>query len=391
MEGDSLLGRSLTLSIMRRAKDSPIEPPKFLGHGNCDTFHYTAPIRDPSGSATADQTIIATQAWKLCQAHHSADTKDLRGIGISIQNLESEIDAAAQKQTKLSFAKQNYHSVQHSAHSEVLDVFAAGPQEPFIVVDGPQDKATTPSESETKHPNLTHGAKYIAKQLAPARSKTTSPTKYNIFNKRELAPVSISDAELRDLDIDPATFRAIPPDIQREQLTYQRMVHRNSRSTFGQSSRNHLALDDRDSRSRSRSASVVPRTSSSVSARFAAIPSLKKARTTDELQDLISKWVSSCAESGPEEAATDSFRDFLLKCIADDEAGDCGLEKVVAVMKWWLYLCRRRWGDSELLYVADVEEEPVDSASMWWAAFRSVKHALDKVVGQRFGGMLSLQ
>ncbi|KAF9519523.1 hypothetical protein BS47DRAFT_1358126 [Hydnum rufescens UP504] len=365
--------------------------PKFLGHGHCDTFHYTAPIRDPSGSATADPTIIATQAWKLCQAHHSADTEDLRGIGISIQNLESEIDAAAHKQTKLSFAKQNYHSAQHSAHNEALDVFMAGPQEPLIVVDGPQDKATTPSESETKLPNLAHGAKHIAKQLAPTRSKMTSPTKYNIFNKRELGPVSISDAELCDLDIDPATFRAIPPDIQREQLTYQRMVHRNSRSTFGQSSRNHLAPDDRDSRSRSRSASVAPRTSLSMSARFAAIPSLKKARTTDELQDLISKWVSSCAESGPEEAATDSFRDFLLTCIADYGAGDCGLEKVVAVMKWWLYLCRRRWGDSELLYVADVEEEPVDPASMWWAAFRSVKHALDKVIGQRFGGMLSLQ
>lgn len=398
MEADSLLGRSLTLSIMRRAKDSPIEAPKFLGHGNCDTFHYTSPIRDPSGSATADARIIATQAWKLCQAHHSTDTKDLRGIGISIQNLESEADASAQKQTKLLFAKQKPDSVQYPMHIEdppVLDLPTAGPQEPLIIVDGPLDnagKSTAVSEPGTKVSKPKNDVKHITKQLAPARSRITSPTKYNIFNKREQTPVPVSDAELRDLDIDPATFRAIPPEIQREQLTYQRMLQRNSRSSVGLSSRSFLAVDDRDSRSRSRSASVVPRIPSSVSARFAPVPSLKKAKTTDELQDLVSKWVSSCAETGPEEAATESFRDFLLKCIAEDGAGDCGLEKVVAVMKWWLYLCRRRWGSMEpLRLVGDVEEKTMDSGSMWWAAFRSVKRALDEVVGRRFGGTLSLQ
>lgn len=54
-------GRQLTMKIMRRAADAPLDPPKHLGHGKCDTFNKSLVL----GVATNDKDILAREALSI--------------------------------------------------------------------------------------------------------------------------------------------------------------------------------------------------------------------------------------------------------------------------------------------------------------------------------------
>ncbi len=54
-------GRQLTMKIMRRAADAPLDPPKHLGHGKCDTFNKSLVL----GVATDDKDVLAREAISI--------------------------------------------------------------------------------------------------------------------------------------------------------------------------------------------------------------------------------------------------------------------------------------------------------------------------------------
>ncbi|KAL8675086.1 MAG: hypothetical protein Q9168_000569 [Polycauliona sp. 1 TL-2023] len=54
-------GRQLTMKIMRRAADAPLDPPKHLGHGKCDTFNKSLVL----GVATNDKNVLAREAISI--------------------------------------------------------------------------------------------------------------------------------------------------------------------------------------------------------------------------------------------------------------------------------------------------------------------------------------
>ncbi|KAG7095614.1 hypothetical protein E1B28_006339 [Marasmius oreades] len=83
-----MLGKSITLKIMKRDPSAPVEPPKFLGHGACEVFNKQMPLTDSSGRATAEPKFVGEHAWRMLKTFNF-DPKELRGIGIQIQKLES--------------------------------------------------------------------------------------------------------------------------------------------------------------------------------------------------------------------------------------------------------------------------------------------------------------
>ncbi|KAJ3498498.1 hypothetical protein NLJ89_g10211 [Agrocybe chaxingu] len=88
LDAIDMVGRSITLKIMKRDPTAPVEPPKFLGHGACDLFNKQSPLIGPGGRATSDDEVIGDQAWRLLKSF-KFDPKELRGIGIQVQKLES--------------------------------------------------------------------------------------------------------------------------------------------------------------------------------------------------------------------------------------------------------------------------------------------------------------
>lgn len=80
---NGMKGRQLTMRIMRRAADAPLEPPKHLGHGKCDTFNKSVVL----GVSTNSSAVIGKEAISILRSFNFSPG-DLRGIGVQMTKLE---------------------------------------------------------------------------------------------------------------------------------------------------------------------------------------------------------------------------------------------------------------------------------------------------------------
>ena len=76
-----------------------------------------------------------------------------------------------------------------------------------------------------------------------------------------------------------------------------------------------------------------------------------------------------------------------------------GIQRAIAVVKWWLVLLRRHfgvWENVPELEGGDAGGRPERVTSeyvgrAWWRAFREVKGKMDAAARKKFGGCLSLK
>lgn len=76
-------GKQLTLKVMRRSMDAPLEPVKHLGHGKCDVFNKSMVI----GVATNAPDILGKEAVSMLRSFNFSPG-DLRGLGVQMTKLE---------------------------------------------------------------------------------------------------------------------------------------------------------------------------------------------------------------------------------------------------------------------------------------------------------------
>ena len=76
-------GKQLTMKIMRRTADAPMDPPKNLGHGKCDTFNKSMLL----GMATNDRELIGKEALSILRGF-GFSPGELRGLGVQMTKLE---------------------------------------------------------------------------------------------------------------------------------------------------------------------------------------------------------------------------------------------------------------------------------------------------------------
>ncbi|CAN8099355.1 unnamed protein product [Discula destructiva] len=80
---EGVKGRALTVKIMRRSLDAPLDPAKHLGHGKCDTFNKSTVF----GIATHSAETIGKEAVSILRSFRFSPG-DLRGVGVQLQKLE---------------------------------------------------------------------------------------------------------------------------------------------------------------------------------------------------------------------------------------------------------------------------------------------------------------
>ncbi|KAK0126465.1 deoxycytidyl transferase [Cadophora gregata] len=76
-------GRQLTMKIMRKSADAPLDPPKHLGHGKCDTFNKSIVL----GVATNNAEVIGREAVSILRSY-GFSPGELRGLGVQMTKLE---------------------------------------------------------------------------------------------------------------------------------------------------------------------------------------------------------------------------------------------------------------------------------------------------------------
>lgn len=97
---EGVKGKHLTMKIMRRSLDAPLDPAKHLGHGKCDTFNKSAFF----GIATHSAETIGKEAVSILRSFKFSPG-DLRGLGVQLQKLEPIKASAAPEgsQKRLNF------------------------------------------------------------------------------------------------------------------------------------------------------------------------------------------------------------------------------------------------------------------------------------------------
>ncbi|KAJ9648967.1 deoxycytidyl transferase [Coniosporium tulheliwenetii] len=80
---EGVKGRQLTMKLMRRAPDAPLDPPKHLGHGKCDTYNKSVVL----GVATNAKDVLTKEALSILKGF-GFSPGELRGIGVQMTKLE---------------------------------------------------------------------------------------------------------------------------------------------------------------------------------------------------------------------------------------------------------------------------------------------------------------
>lgn len=76
-------GKQLTMKVMKRAADAPLDPPKHLGHGKCDTFNKSVVL----GVATNEKEVLVREVLSIFRGY-GFSPGELRGLGVQMTRLE---------------------------------------------------------------------------------------------------------------------------------------------------------------------------------------------------------------------------------------------------------------------------------------------------------------
>ncbi|KAF4551421.1 impB/mucB/samB-like protein 3 [Elsinoe fawcettii] len=189
---EKVRGRQLTLKIMRRAADAPLDPPKHLGHGKVDTFNKSIQL----GVLTNDAKVITKEALAILRGF-GFSPGELRGIGVQMQKLEAmKTDGAVEgSQRRLQF-KMNEGAKPVAVAAKPTDR-----------VDTIQDDIETPKVQRIKDVNSTS---------IPMKLLADSPSKkpLNILGTQFVMPTQV----------DPAVLAELPEDIRSKLMRQSKVV-----------------------------------------------------------------------------------------------------------------------------------------------------------------------
>ncbi|KAF2157413.1 DNA repair protein [Myriangium duriaei CBS 260.36] len=180
---EKVKGKQLTVKIMRRSADAPLDPPKHLGHGKCDTYNKSVQL----GVCTNDAKTICKEALSTMKGF-GFTPGELRGIGLQMQKLESikGDGILGSSQRRLHFKQDTAESAQKVVPSKATDPI--------------QDDIETPETNRTKDMNI---AAIPMKLL-----NTPSKKPLNVMGTQFVMPTQV----------DPSVLAELPEDI-RSKLT----------------------------------------------------------------------------------------------------------------------------------------------------------------------------
>ncbi len=196
-------------------------------------------------------------------------------------------------------------------------------------------------------------------------------------------------SELRELEIDPDVFLALPVDMHKEIVDEERRKHHQRKILHRPADRSRFRSRERDSTrtaslspSRSsRAGSVPPKPQQRIAITRFSKPALLKATALPAVLETVSRWIESRGSAGPAARDAGKVKTYLFKCMAP-EAGLGGIENAVEVLKWMRSVLLERWEEEG--------KEITEGGKEWWATWRSFKEEMDQISMRRFGSPIRL-
>ncbi|OJJ45379.1 hypothetical protein ASPZODRAFT_134025 [Penicilliopsis zonata CBS 506.65] len=228
-------GRQLTLKVMRRAPDAPLEPAKHLGHGKCDVFNKSVML----GVATNAQDVIGKEAVSMLKSFNLS-SGDLRGLGVQMTKLEPlKPGPMESSQMQLQFNKSPARKkVEQNIDPDDVDSPRKGDRHGLSAA---ESSRLAPSLNDSSHKPLNlSGTQFImptqadpevlAELPGDIRSRLISQGKSRPDAVRPVSPTPLprprrqgtaAPAEFPpQSQLDPDTLAALPDDVRAEILAY---------------------------------------------------------------------------------------------------------------------------------------------------------------------------
>ncbi|KAK0729150.1 hypothetical protein B0T21DRAFT_335756 [Apiosordaria backusii] len=194
---EGVKGKSLTMKIMRRALDAPLDPAKHLGHGKCDTFNKNVAF----GVATHDAEVIGKEAVAILRSYKFSPG-DLRGIGVQMTKLEHLKASGAPEgsQKKLNFGNAVAQPAPRKEREQIDDDHA------------PHQLKRSSSGHEVEHDPISEDP------LTPKKPKVhpaLALAKANAADAKANTPLNVRGTQfILPSQIDPTVLAELPQDIR---------------------------------------------------------------------------------------------------------------------------------------------------------------------------------
>ncbi|RMJ22627.1 repair protein [Aspergillus sp. HF37] len=220
-------GKQLTLKVLRRSADAPLEPVKHLGHGKCDVFNKSAIL----GVASNDTEDLGKEALSMLKGF-DISPGDLRGIGIQMTKLEplksgSTTERPESSQRRLNFtASPVRRGREQTVDPDDLDSPRKGDS-------GSVNHGPTLNVSNEKPLNITGTQFVMPSQPDPAvvselpgdiRSRLMAQVKSRARRSESPCPPARKRQATAEpppqSQLDPETLAALPDDVRAEVLAY---------------------------------------------------------------------------------------------------------------------------------------------------------------------------
>lgn len=218
---EGVKGTNLTMKIMRRALDAPLDPAKHLGHGKCDTFNKSTVF----GVATHDAEKIGKSAISILRSFKFSPG-DLRGLGVQMQRLEPIKPSAAPdgSQKRLTFGAFGNAPGSHSSKKEMAPIAP-------MSLDDISD-AGSPAKSRTVAQQAwrdVSGDPISDNPLTPRKPKWPSVhpalalSRANEADEKANTPLNVMGTQfIMPSNPDPEVVAALPQDIRSRLMAQQR-------------------------------------------------------------------------------------------------------------------------------------------------------------------------
>ncbi|KAF4948172.1 hypothetical protein FSARC_13811 [Fusarium sarcochroum] len=196
---ETVKGKQLTMKIMRRSTDAPLDPPKPLGHGKCDTFNKSIAF----GIATNDHQVIGKEAVNMLRSFKFSPG-DLRGLGVQMTKLEPikmSVAAPDGSQKKLAFNTFTKPSpIRRTSTAEQIDE-----------MESPEKLRSTPAHEVHMDPIADDPLTPRKQKIHPAMALT----KASQDDAKAKTPLNISGTQfIIPSNADPAILAELPSSIR---------------------------------------------------------------------------------------------------------------------------------------------------------------------------------
>ncbi|EON67858.1 hypothetical protein W97_07355 [Coniosporium apollinis CBS 100218] len=233
---EGVKGRQLTMKLMRRAPDAPLDPPKHLGHGKCDTYNKSVVL----GVATNAKDVLTRETLSILKGF-GFSPGELRGIGVQMTKLEP-LKGTADGQLESSQRRLQFKANERAKPN------ARGPEDPITDdIETPKKPKAPPDQvvfgaeqlnhpSPSRKPLNTLGTQFILPTQVDPKVLAELPedirtklAKHVSSLQQQVPPSSPSKARTKSLastllpnqsQLDPSILAALPPSVRAEILAF---------------------------------------------------------------------------------------------------------------------------------------------------------------------------